>query len=307
MGYHLPVKSTSGAAPATSCQDLENRYLDLLKDCLTRDLFLDDALVDVIAWEPTSALGHPDEVWAMLQRRGWRLVRGVRSEERSAMGQSNIPTSAETMVGRARLDNVEDAVRRVVADGIPGDLVETGVWRGGTVIFMRALLATFGVTDRTVWACDSFVGLPAPKPDLYPSDSSMKVDDADLKAMLDAGLAVSVDQVKANFERYGLLDDQVRFVEGWFSDTLPSAPIDEIAVLRLDGDLYESTIDALVNLESKVSDGGFVIIDDYGSIQACRDAVHDYRKERQITSPIVEVDWTGVYWRTDRNPDTVGR
>jgi hypothetical protein len=108
---------------------------------------------------------------------------------------------------------------------------------------------------------------------------------------------VSLDEVKANFEHYGLLDDGVRFLEGWFSDTLPGAPIDRVAVLRVDGDLYESTMDALVNLEPKVSAGGYVIIDDYNGLEACRTAVDEYRKERGIDDTIEEIDWTGVWWR----------
>ena len=82
-------------------------------------------------------------------------------------------------------------------------------------------------------------------------------------------LAVPEEEVKANFRRYGLLDDQVRFLPGWFKDTLQDAPIDRIAVLRLDGDLYESTIQALDALYPRVSPGGFCIIDDYLAVKAC--------------------------------------
>lgn len=280
--------------------DAACRYLDLLKGCLTRELFPDGEFIDQLWWQPTSILGPPDEVWKLLLQRGWRLVRQVRGDDLNSMGKDFIPASAETMVGRARLDNVEESVRTVIAEGIPGDLVETGVWRGGTVIFMRALLATFGVDDRTVWVCDSFQGLPEPDPERYPADEAMQVDDGDKKAMLDLGLAVSVDDVRANFARYGLLDDQVKFVEGWFSDSLPTAPIEKISLLRLDGDLYESTMDALVNLEPKVQPGGFIIIDDYGSLEPCRRAVHDYREANGIDDPIETVDWTGVYWRVTR-------
>ena len=165
---------------------------------------------------------------------------------------------------------------------------------------MRALLEVHGDQDRLVWACDSFAGLPEPDVDRYPADE-MLIEDPNVKEMFEGLLAVPVEQVKKNFERYGLLDDRVRFVEGWFSETLPNAPIEQIAVLRLDGDLYESTIGALVNLEPKVSPGGFVIVDDYGSIDACRQAVADYRERRGIADQIVTVDWTGVFWRSRRS------
>ncbi len=100
-----------------------------------------------------------------------------------------------------------------------------------------------------------------------------------------------------NFRRYGLLDDQVRFLKGWFRDTLPDAPIERLAVLRLDGDLYESTIQALECLYDRLSAGGYVIVDDYGNVAGCRQAVHDFRAQRGINDPIRPIDWAGVYWR----------
>jgi O-methyltransferase len=110
-------------------------------------------------------------------------------------------------------------------------------------------------------------------------------------------LSVGVDQVRRNFERYGLLDDQVRFLVGWFRDTLVDAPIDQLALLRLDGDLYESTMQALEPLYPKLSVGGYCIIDDYGTIDACRAAVTDYRSAHDIDDKIEDIDGTGVFWR----------
>ena len=196
------------------------------------------------------------------------------------------------MVGLARLANVLDCTAAALAEGVVGDLVETGVWRGGTAIYLRAILAALGGDadhDRTVWACDSFEGLP---------EATLEVDEP-MRFHTYPQLAVGLDAVRANFERYGLLDERVRFVEGWFCDTLPkvAAEIDSIAVLRLDGDMYESTIDALVALEPLVSPGGFVIVDDYAGIDACRQAVTDYRAERAIDAEIQAVDWTAVWWR----------
>ena len=90
-------------------------------------------------------------------------------------------------------------------------------------------------------------------------------------------IAVSLDEVKANFSRYGMLDQPVHFLKGWFKDTLPTAPIERLAILRLDGDMYSSTFDALKHLYPKLSRGGFVIVDDY-HIDACRKAVTDFRE-----------------------------
>lgn len=196
------------------------------------------------------------------------------------------------MVGRKRLDNVEHCVREILHGGVPGDLIETGVWRGGSSIFMRALLLAFGDTTRTVWAADSFQGLPRPDADRYPADRDDHLWDV-------PGLAVSLGEVKANFARYGLLDDQVRFLPGWFSDTLPSAPIERLALIRLDGDMYESTKVALESLYPKLSVGGYVIVDDYGAIAACRQAVADFRNDHGIVERIHLIDWTGAYWRRE--------
>jgi len=215
-------------------------------------------------------------------------------DDRRATGR-DWPTVAHTMVGRARLDNVQDCVSTVILDDVPGDLVETGVWRGGTSIFMRAILRAYGVTDRVVWAADSFEGMPVSGPESHPSDQQTPL------YRYNQVLAVSLDTVRANFDVYGLLDDQVRFLPGWFRDTLPGAPIERIAVLRLDGDLYESTTDALTSLYPKVSPGGYVIIDDY-MIAACREAVHDFRSAHGITAPLVAIDQDAVFWRLAGTP-----
>jgi hypothetical protein len=139
---------------------------------------------------------------------------------------------------------------------------------------------------------DSFQGLPAP---------TLKEDEGlDLTAARYPMLAIDLETVRDLFERYGLLDDQVRFLPGWFKDTLPSAPIRKLSLLRLDGDMYESTMDALNALYDKVAEGGFVIVDDYGVLPQCKRAVTEFREARGISDAIVEVDWTGAFWRKGR-------
>jgi hypothetical protein len=105
-----------------------------------------------------------------------------------------------------------------------------------------------------------------------------------------------VEPIRRNVERYGLLDDQVQFLPGWFRHTLPKAPIQRLALLRLDGDLYESTMDALLPLYPKLASGGFVIVDDY-NLPECEKAVTDYRKKMGIDDEILAIDDVGVYWR----------
>ena len=129
------------------------------------------------------------------------------------------PAKAHTMIGFERLRNVRELMSHVISDQIPGDFVETGVWRGGACIYMRAILKVFGIVDRKIWVADSFEGLPAPDPQRYPAQ-----DQGDIHHTFKA-LTVSLEAVQENFRKYDLLDDQVRFLKGWFKDTLPSAPI----------------------------------------------------------------------------------
>ncbi len=112
-------------------------------------------------------------------------------------------------------------------------------------------------------------------------------------------LAASLEEVQANFARFGLLDAQVRFLKGWFRDTLPVAPVERLALLRLDGDFYESTMEALENLYHRISPGGFCIVDDYGEDgwTYCRRATDEFRARHGITAPLTRVDRSCWYWR----------
>lgn len=201
------------------------------------------------------------------------------------------PARAHSMIGLRRLDNIQVCAAEVLANDIPGDFMETGVWRGGATIFMRALLKAYGEQTRKVWVADSFEGLPAPDSEKYPVD---KNDPHHTYKFL----AVSVEEVAQNFARYGLLDGQVKFLKGWFAESLPAAPIDKLALLRLDGDMYGSTWDALTNLYPKLSPGGYIIIDDY-ALRGCKAAVDDFRALNGIQKPFERVDWTGIFWRKE--------
>jgi hypothetical protein len=259
----LPERTAPKMDPSPAAE----LYLELLKRCLTRTLYDDDQTID---------------------RTGQIVPRNPRLR---AMGR-DWPSEAETMIGLQRMDNLQACVTDVLRRGVPGDLIETGVWRGGATIFMRAILCAYDVTDRTVWAADSFAGLPPADPDQYPADVGSVLHKIET-------LAVGLEEVKANFVRYGLLDDRVRFLAGWFRDTLPEAPIERIAVLRLDGDMYESTMVALRALYPKLSVGGYVIVDDW-ILHRCRQAVTEFRAEHGIDEEIREIDGSGVYWRRDK-------
>jgi O-methyltransferase len=196
------------------------------------------------------------------------------------------------MIGLKRLDNLQDCIGDVLQRGVPGDFIETGVWRGGAVIFMRAVLRVHGIRDRLVWVADSFHGLPKPDPH-YPADAG----DTHWSV---PQLAIPMSEVQRNFAKYGLLDSQVRFLPGFFKATLPAAPIKQLALLRLDGDMYQSTWEALTALYSRVVIGGYVIVDDFGAVAACRQAVEDFRNERGIREPLRPVDWTCVFWQREQ-------
>lgn len=260
-------------------------YLDLLRKYLTR--YGEGELASV------RASNHPliKRIVNILARWDIELVRVLPFDERKRELGLDWPAAAETMIGMQRLTSLQHCVETVLAEDIPGDLVECGVWRGGSCILMRAVLAVYEDEERRVWLADSFAGVPPPDKENYIADENLRLDlCADV-------LAVPETTVKANFKRYGLLDDRVRFLAGWFKDTLPTAPIDQIALLRLDGDLYESTIQALDALYPRLSPGAFCIIDDYHPIPACRQAVTNYRERHGISAEITEIDGSGVFWR----------
>jgi len=240
-----------------------NRYLDLMQNCLTGVIYED---------MPFSVLGQ-EHYDPKLREYGW-----------------DWPSKAHTMIGVKRLANVRFLVENVIKNHVVGDFMETGVWRGGACIMMRAVMAAYAVKNRRVWLADSFEGLPAPTPELYPADAGEKFHEY-------KELSVSVEEVKNNFQKYNLLDEQVVFLKGWFKDTLPTAPIEQLALLRLDGDLYESTIIPLEALYDKVSPGGYVIVDDYHVVKGCKQAVNDFCASRNVKPEIVEIDGVGVYWQ----------
>ena len=195
------------------------------------------------------------------------------------------------MVGRARLRNIRNCLCDVLEKGVEGDVIETGVWQGGSVIYMKGILAAMSSTKK-VYVADSFRGLPPPD-DRYPADRGDQ-------HYLQSELAVQKQTVEDNFRRCDLLDDSVYFIEGFFEDTLPKANIDKLSLLRLDGDTYSSTIQVLDTLYDKVQTGGYVIIDDYG-LQGCKRAVDDFRNARGIRNALVNVDGMGCYWQKSKD------
>lgn len=280
--------------------DLAERYIETMKHCLCDSFHMDRLSVGKRRVTPKASISPKQLIrrvaTMLLKPQGIGLyhedVSGdpVAAAKLARENGTDWPECADTMIGLKRLNNLQQCVTDVIKNKIPGDFIETGVWRGGSTIFMRSILKAYGITDRTVWVADSFEGLPKPNATEYAADAN---DTHHLKDQL----RISVEQVKANFAKYGLLDNQVQFLKGWFKDTLHVAPISKLAILRLDGDMYESTMDGFKALYHKLTPGGYCIVDDYGAVEGCKLATHDFRKQHRIDEPITQIDWTGVFWQ----------
>lgn len=199
-----------------------------------------------------------------------------------------------TMISPERLRNIRHVINETIWNDVPGDFIETGVWRGGASIYARAVFAAYGQSVRKVYAADSFAGLPPPDP-RYPEDLSDT-------HYLDKSLAVSLEEVKANFAVFDFYnDEQTIFLQGWFDQSLPLLdPKTRFAVIRLDGDMYGSTMDALTNLYDKLSPGGFCIVDDFAAVAGCQKAVNQFRHDRKIEEQMFNIDGTGIFWQKEK-------
>jgi O-methyltransferase len=261
------------------------RYLSLLKKTLTATLY-DEGQWTIV--QPPGGSLIRRLVTAVLRKRSIVLISSRAFDPTRRERGEDWPIIGFTMVGIKRLENIYECIASVIADKVAGDFVECGVWRGGASIFARAALDAHGAADRVVWLADSFEGMPKLTSELDKLDQDMSDHD---------WLAVTVDQVRDNFRKFGLLDDNVKFIKGWFSDTLAKAPVERIAILRLDGDHYTSTMDALNGLYGKVSSGGYIIIDDYNAFAGCKRAVTEFRDRHGIRSELIPIDHTAVFWQ----------
>lgn len=266
----------------------EELYLDLMKKILSRALIANRIERHTIRpVGPKSWLLYHFNRTAV--RFGLETVRLTPSTAEDYLESGHEATNrvedAETMLGTRQLDHMQRCIVDVLNRNVPGDLIEAGVWRGGMTTFMRSVLKAYQVTDRKVWVADSFAGLP----------------EIDRKhetfAWQRGDMAVSLETVKANFARYGLLDEQVVFLKGYFSETLPKSPIRQLSILRVDADLYESTMDVFRNLYSTLSPGGYAVIDDYQNLPDCRRAVDEFRASQGITEELRRIDTRAVCWQ----------
>ena len=231
-------------------EQLQQRYLDLIKRTVTNYVQLgDDAPFN--RYNPAGFYDPKVSEWT-------------------------IPPIARplTLQNVQMLELIELHFERILSENVPGDLIEAGVWRGGAIVFMRALLAAHEASDRQVIAADSFAGIP--QSEKFKHDTVNTWTDR-----WEAGLA----EVRAAIARFDLLDDRVELLEGYFADTLPSLAQRELALIRLDSDSFESTETSLVHLYPLLHRGGVVIIDDWHLI-GCRIAVDNYRKKNKLSGEV---------------------
>jgi O-methyltransferase len=274
----IPTREIRAAEPRRDAESLRAAYLELLKLCLC-DLAGDGTMS--VTW-----MGE-DRVFS-------RELRGEQLKLRA--GGVDWPLSGLTMIGLKRLDDLQSCAESVVRDGVEGDLIEAGAWRGGASILMRATLDSLGADDRTVWVADSFQGFPQPKLGGLPEDR--KLDDL---CQVDF-LAAPVEEVQDHFARFGL-DRGVRFVPGFFEETMPDLRGGRWSLVRIDADTYESTRLTLEALYPGLERGGYLIVDDYPYVEACERAVDDFRREHGIIEPIEQIDWMGARWRRESDPE----
>jgi hypothetical protein len=276
------IRSARTAGPGAGAEELRAAYLGLLKL----------SLCDLGSARTTSVGLTPDRTLAS------RTLRGEDLRIRAA--GLDWPLQGQTMTGLQRLDDLQVCVEKIAGDGVPGDLIEAGAWRGGASILMRATLDTLGEHDRDVYVADSFEGFPVDEDGEHIDLSTYDF------------LSVPLEEARGNFARLGL-EQGVRFVPGFFEDTLPEFADGRWAIARLDGDTYEATMTALNWLYPGLEPGGYLIIDDYGAFDECRRAIDDYRDRHGITEPIEPIDWTGARWRREsdapieREPRSAGR
>lgn len=202
--------------------------------------------------------------WSDVTAEEWRILNAVQPY---------------TMTSRARVLALIRAVAYLTRAGIPGDLAECGVWRGGSSMAMALALRANGDTSRTIWLYDTFRGMTAP------TDADVDVRGSSAQAQLQRArftrnngmlCIAGREDVEANIRQTGYPADRVRFVEGPVEATLEHTAPDRLAMLRLDTDFYASTMAELCILYPRLSRGGVLILDDYGHWQGARRAVDEY-------------------------------
>ncbi len=200
-----------------------------------------------------------------------------------------------TMTSMERLFALRRSVEYIVKWSIPGDIVECGVWKGGSMMAVALTLIELGATDRKLYLFDTFEGMSSPTAVDRDSSGEAAVDllqRADKKTSKVWGYC-PLDAVRRAMHDTGYDDDKVLFVKGKAEETIPNYAPKEIAILRLDTDWYESTYHELKHLYPRLSVGGVLIIDDYGHWEGAKRAVDEYIDQQNLRLLLHRIDYTG--------------
>jgi len=171
---------------------------------------------------------------------------------------------------------------------VPGDIVECGVYNGGSAAIMASLCEKSPL-NRNVWLFDSFEGLPKP------TDK-----DGEEAPAYEGWCHGDLSKVKEVLRKLRIPQSRVHIVKGWFQDTFPSAQIRDIAILHIDADWYDSVKLCLENFYDSVQPGGYIVLDDYGDWEGCRIATDEFLKKRALDVKLIQVDYTGFYFQKPR-------
>ncbi len=267
-------------------------YLDLLRKCVTREMFADTGYA-VTPRGHTLKSRMAKVVLEILSRKQLKLVRENQTTLEDKLEGRGWPGTAESMSGSRRLEFFQKVLYVIERDGVRGDFFEGGCWRGGAVIMMLGALRALGMSDRKVWAADSFEGYPAPGPDSTAEDRFLYEQGSYFR--------ISRGDFEANVAKYQLMSDALVVLEGYFDRSLPTAPIDRLALIRIDIDGYEGTRAILENLYPKLSPGGFVVVDDYG-VEGARRAIDGYLAEHHPSASIRSIpqkNEKAIYFRKE--------
>ncbi|MBV9950863.1 MAG: class I SAM-dependent methyltransferase, partial [Acidimicrobiia bacterium] len=270
---------------------LENggrRYVDLLKGALLGDHTIEHEvrLAYIASTAVNGKLPTPEPLRDPLKHLKPQ-VEDVQTAHRTGhvvdRGPETVPFMNVADIGRIRLEHLQACLDGIRATGVPGDLAEIAPGRGGAAVFMRGYLEGYDVPDRTVWVADPF---RTNTPDVAPTT---------VAEMLD--LEPDINQVRQFFERFDLLDDRVRFLQGEWSGIVTQADaVGELALLRIGSGAGDAVGDLLDAYAPKVVEGGVVIVDTDGESSDIARAVADHRARHGIDAPLERVGWDEVMW-----------
>ena len=229
---------------------------------------------------------------------GYRIVRlrdrdGIAYDMGEGFREIYEKTWHETQTGVSNMYALYAAVHYVVKYGIPGDIVECGLWKGGSAMVAALALLVQGQVTRNLWLYDTYTGMPEP------GDQDVEAFDG-LRASVvwkqrqEGGVSqwnnAPLEEVRANLYSTGYPTEKILFIKGRVEDTIPDSIPDKISILRLDTDLYQSTYHELNHLFPRLSEGGVIILDDYGWWKGAREAADRYFEENNIRIFLHRID-----------------